>query len=76
MGITPGRYVEQIRVHTAQSSLGNSADPTESIARRCGLGSAETMRGAFQHNLGLSPADYRARFTTACPLDHPAPAAS
>ncbi|GGL57407.1 AraC family transcriptional regulator [Planomonospora parontospora subsp. antibiotica] len=71
VGITPGRYVEQIRVRAAQVLLETGDDTaTEVIARRCGFGSAETMRRAFQRVLGIAPATYRERFSSACPIDH------
>ncbi|WP_373870310.1 AraC family transcriptional regulator [Planomonospora parontospora] len=42
----------------------------ETVARRCGFGSAETMRRAFQRVLGIAPAAYRERFYSACPMEH------
>ncbi|GGL41539.1 AraC family transcriptional regulator [Planomonospora parontospora subsp. antibiotica] len=71
VGVTPGRYVEQIRVRAAQVLL-ETGDETamETVARRCGFGSAETMRRAFQRVLGIAPAAYRERFYSACPMEH------
>ncbi|WP_214412042.1 GlxA family transcriptional regulator [Sphaerisporangium fuscum] len=62
IGLTPGQYVERIRVEAAQALLETSAEPVASIARRCGLGSDETMRRTFLKVLGTTPTAYRQRF--------------
>lgn len=62
IGITPARFVQRARVEAARRMLEDTQRSTEEIAARCGFGSAETMRGAFQRTLGLSPQAYRARF--------------
>ena len=61
-GLTPGRFVETARVEAARRHLEETADDTESIAWVCGFSSAEQMRRAFHRRVGVSPADYRARF--------------
>jgi transcriptional regulator GlxA family with amidase domain len=61
-GVSPGRHVERLRVEAAQSLLETGDDGVDSIARRCGFGSAETMRRAFLRELGVPPSDYRDRF--------------
>jgi transcriptional regulator GlxA family with amidase domain len=35
----------------------------DQIARQCGFGDEERMRFTFQRNLGISPRDYRNRFS-------------
>lgn len=62
VGLTPGAYVEAVRVERAKQRLEEAADPVEAVARGCGFGSAETMRRAFNRRVGVAPADYRARF--------------
>jgi len=62
IGIAPGGYVERVRVEAARRALADCADPLESIARRCGFGTGETLRRAFHKHLGVSPTDYRSRF--------------
>ncbi len=64
VGTTPACYVEQARLEAAKVLLVTSDDGQESIARRAGFGSPETMRRIFQRNLGVSPGDYRSRFRT------------
>jgi len=61
VGVTPARFVERARVEAARRLLEDTARGVDDIAGRCGFGSAETMRGAFQRILHLSPQAYRAR---------------
>ena len=65
VGVTPGRYVERARVEAARRLLEETSRGVPDIASRCGFGSPETMRVAFQRTLGVSPKGYRGRFTTA-----------
>lgn len=62
VGLSPARFVARIRVDTARQALESSTDTVESIARRCGFGTAETMRRTLVRHLGVSPDDYRRRF--------------
>ncbi|MDA3650078.1 GlxA family transcriptional regulator [Saccharopolyspora indica] len=62
VGTSPGRYVERARVEAARLMLESGQ---RGIARRCGFGSAETMRRAFVRQLGVPPSTYRDRFSTA-----------
>ncbi|WP_433759966.1 GlxA family transcriptional regulator [Nocardia sp. CA-135398] len=62
IGISPGRYVEQVRVEAAQALLESATDGVATIARHCGFGSEETMRRIFSKLLGITPTDYRHRF--------------
>jgi transcriptional regulator GlxA family with amidase domain len=61
-GLTPGRYVHLARLESARRLLEDTGDGVDQIARACGFGVAETMRRAFQRELGVSPAEYRRRF--------------
>ncbi|MFE3137758.1 GlxA family transcriptional regulator [Streptomyces scopuliridis] len=61
-GMTPGRYVERVRVEHARRLLEESADGVEEISRACGYGTPEAMRRAFIRALGTAPAEYRRRF--------------
>jgi transcriptional regulator GlxA family with amidase domain len=61
-GITPGRYVERVRLEAARRALEDSAEPVASVAAKCGFGTAETMRRAFLRALGVAPAEYRRRY--------------
>ncbi|MFF3000113.1 GlxA family transcriptional regulator [Streptomyces sp. NPDC057950] len=66
-GTTAARFVEEIRLEAAQGMLESGADPLDTVARRSGFGSAETLRRAFQREFGITPGAYRARFRTTHP---------
>src|SRR4051812_41951818 len=61
-GMTPGAYVESVRVEQARIALEGSDAQVEQIAGHCGFGTVETMRRAFHRRLGVGPAAYRSRF--------------
>ncbi|TWP46925.1 helix-turn-helix domain-containing protein [Lentzea tibetensis] len=63
VGVSPAQYVERARVEVATELLTGS-EPLDTVARRSGFGSAETMRRAFLRVLGVPPGSYRARFQT------------
>src|SRR5204862_6054748 len=47
VGLTPGAYVEAVRLEQARAALEGSDAPVEEIARRCGFGTPETLRRTF-----------------------------
>ncbi|MER6159295.1 GlxA family transcriptional regulator [Streptomyces sp. NPDC001868] len=61
-GMTPGRYVDRVRLEHARRLLEDTTDGVEEISRTCGYGTSEAMRRAFVKTLGTSPAEYRRRF--------------
>lgn len=65
VGMTPGQFVEQVRVETARRCLEESPQGVKVIAADCGFGSADTMRRAFLRTLRVAPLAYRSRFRTA-----------
>jgi transcriptional regulator GlxA family with amidase domain len=65
VGTPPAAYVERVRIEAARRALAQSDDPVEVIARRCGFGTAETLRRAFHRTARVAPSDYRNRFRTA-----------
>lgn len=65
VGIPPRRYVERARVEAARRQLEATPDGIEAIARDAGFGTAESMRRAFDRELGVTPSEYRARFALA-----------
>ncbi|MFD4555093.1 GlxA family transcriptional regulator [Streptomyces sp. NPDC058469] len=67
-GMTPGRYVDRVRLEHARRLLEDTGDGVEEISRASGYGTPEAMRRAFLKALGAAPAEYRRRF-------RPAPAA-
>ena len=64
VGLTPGDYVERVRVEAAKARLQQGDEPLPAVARAVGFGSEETMRRAFRRAAITTPADYRERFRT------------
>ncbi|GAB2916285.1 GlxA family transcriptional regulator [Streptomyces heilongjiangensis] len=64
-GMTPGRYVDRVRLEHARRLLEDTSDGVEEISRACGYGTPEAMRRAFAKALGTAPAEYRRRFRPA-----------
>ena len=62
LGTPPAAYVERVRVEAVQRALAGGDDPVETIARRYGFGTAETLRRSFHRQVGVAPSDYRDRF--------------
>jgi len=62
VGLPPAKFVSRVRVEAARRRL-ESAAGVDEVAADCGFGTAESMRRAFHRALGVSPSDYRARFT-------------
>jgi AraC-like DNA-binding protein len=64
VGVTPARYVEQIRLAAARVMLAKTSARLPEIAAQAGFGSPETMRRAFLRAEGMPPGAYRDRRTT------------
>ena len=64
VGMTPGRFVERVRVEAARRLLEETSRGIPDVAAACGFGSPETMRIAFRRSLGVNPKGYRSRFHT------------
>jgi transcriptional regulator GlxA family with amidase domain len=62
VGETPGRFVEGVRTEAARRDLETTDDTLDVIARRCGFGTAETLRRSFKRRLDVTPDAYRRRF--------------
>lgn len=62
LGVAPGAYVERVRVEAARRALAEGDEPVETLARRLGFGTGETLRRAFHRHVGVAPSDYRDRF--------------
>lgn len=61
-GMSPGRFIEQLRIDRARELLESGTEGLERIACESGFGREERLRRAFQRRLGISPAQYRAHF--------------
>jgi transcriptional regulator GlxA family with amidase domain len=65
MQVTPGKYVQMLRIDEARRLLTDGDLPVAVVARRCGFQSAEAMRLSFQRALHVSPSEFRERFRRA-----------
>lgn len=65
MGVTPGAYVEQVRLEAARRMLEESSATLEQIAASAGFGAVETLRRVFTRATGSSPSAHRARIRAA-----------
>jgi transcriptional regulator GlxA family with amidase domain len=61
-GVAPAQYVERLRVDEARQRLSESRVPIDRIAATLGFRSADVFRRAFERQVGIAPAQYRARF--------------
>ncbi|MGR9106065.1 MAG: GlxA family transcriptional regulator [Gammaproteobacteria bacterium] len=62
VGMPPAKFVETARLTNASFLLEQTLLPINTIAERCGFGSAENMRRTFLRHRKVSPQDYRKRF--------------
>ncbi|MCP4159948.1 MAG: GlxA family transcriptional regulator [Deltaproteobacteria bacterium] len=62
VGMTPGRYVEKMRVEYAAELIESRGDDFHKIASTSGFSSDEMMRRAFMRQLNVLPNSYRKRF--------------
>ena len=76
-GMTPGQQIEALRLDAARDHLIGSHATVAAIAAAVGFGSDDAFRRAFDRRFGLSPTDYRRRFSPHAPVhqgDHHASA--
>jgi transcriptional regulator GlxA family with amidase domain len=62
MQVTPGKYVQLLRIDEARRLLTEGDLPIAQVAARCGFHSDEAMRIGFQRHLHTSPSEFRDRF--------------
>jgi AraC-like DNA-binding protein len=60
-GMTPGRWVQSLRVESACAYLETHQLPIKAVARLTGFCDERSLRRAFQQQLGISPKEYRER---------------
>jgi transcriptional regulator GlxA family with amidase domain len=61
----PASHVRRIRLEEAQRLLEQTTLPLKAIAQRTGLGDTSTVWRVFRREFGITPAEYRARFSLA-----------
>jgi transcriptional regulator GlxA family with amidase domain len=66
--LTPGRFVRRARTEAAAQLLTTTDLTMEAVATRCGFGTPETLRQAFQGRYGVSPSHYRATQARCAPI--------
>ena len=63
VGMSPGKYVERTRIDAARRLLEHTEDGVGAIARRCGFRGVETFHRSFKRLVGVTPNEYRDRFS-------------
>jgi transcriptional regulator GlxA family with amidase domain len=62
VGLSPGSYVERVRLEAARRTVECTDRPLAAVAADTGFGTGENLRRAFVAELGVCPAEYRRRF--------------
>lgn len=61
MGVSPGEYLMQHRIRLVARLLRQKNDKLDAIARQCGFSGANYLCRAFRKQVGVTPAQFRAR---------------
>jgi transcriptional regulator GlxA family with amidase domain len=61
-GHTPAAWVRTLRLERARQYVEQGRIGLKEVARRCGYGDEQSLRRAFQQQLGVLPSDYASRF--------------
>jgi transcriptional regulator GlxA family with amidase domain len=62
-GLSPGKYLEQLRLDKARELLESGENRLQTVAEQAGFGRTERLRNAFQRQLGVSPNQYIFHFS-------------
>jgi transcriptional regulator GlxA family with amidase domain len=65
MRMSPGQFVDRLRVEAAQQMIDSSSMGLKEIADACGFKTADAMRRTFVRVIGVSPSAYSSRFKRA-----------
>jgi transcriptional regulator GlxA family with amidase domain len=63
-GQTVARFAAAVRVERAKGYLENRRWSLPRVAERCGFGSVDSLARALRQRLGITPGEYRERFST------------
>ena len=66
VGTTPAAWVEQARVTAARALLESGDAAPKQVAAQCGFANADTLRRTFARHVGVTPAEYRKRYSAPC----------
>jgi len=58
MKMSPGEFVDRVRVEAAQQMIDGTSMGLKEIADACGFGSADSMRRTFQRVMGMTAGEY------------------
>jgi transcriptional regulator GlxA family with amidase domain len=61
--VSPLQWLLHQRIERAKELLETTTLPMDQVARACGLGTADSLRGHLVRRTGLTPSAYRAQFT-------------
>ena len=64
VGTSPADFVERLRLDEARRRLSSSDNSVENVGLSVGFKSSDAFRRAFERRLGVSPTDYRRRFSS------------
>lgn len=73
IGRTPAKTVEAMRIEAACRSLEETELPLKAIAEATGHGDEQNLRRVFHRQLGISPVQYRQRFSGHAGAPQPVP---
>src|ERR1700754_314574 len=62
VGMTPGKYIEGLRIESSRRYLEETNMTMEQIASECGFGTSDTMRKIFHRSMNMTPYAYRSLF--------------
>lgn len=65
VGISPGRYLTNVKINYAKEMLLNGETSLELIAITCGFSGASYFRKVFKKETGFSPSEFRSQATLA-----------
>lgn len=61
-GMSPGKYVEWIRLNLAREMLESGNNSVDKVAEACGFGREERLRRVFLRRFRVTPVEYRNHF--------------
>ncbi|WP_369245691.1 GlxA family transcriptional regulator [Streptomyces sp. R41] len=62
-GVSPLQWLLHQRIERAKELLETTTLPMDQVARACGLGTADSLRGHLVRRTGLTPSAYRTQFS-------------
>lgn len=63
-GVSPARFVEEVRLDAARQRLELGRDGLDQVAAATGFINSLNLRRVFERNLQITPSEYRERFSS------------